>query len=176
MDDAGWSNVTDVMDILSMTRSQLDMAVERNDKGRMQVEGDRIRACQGHSFDGAPVTLDGLEASWIEVRVDQSLWHGTRIASIAGIAERGIQPGKRTHVHLAPHPESQVGKRSSSDLLLEVSSVRIREHRLRIFQSQNGVMLVRNVPRNCIVGLKTTHKLADDVIEDAWRLFDVDDR
>lgn len=173
MDEAGWSKISDVMEILSMTRNQLDMAVERNDKGRLQVRDERIRACQGHSFDGAPVTWDGLEASWIEFQLDQSLWHGTRFASTAGIAERGIERGKRTHVHLAPHPESRVGKRSTSDLLLEVSSIRIREHGLRIFQSQNGVILVRSVPRICIIGLRATHGLTSGALEDARRVLDV---
>jgi putative RNA 2'-phosphotransferase len=65
MDQAGWVPITEVLDALSMSRDDLNRAVEMNDKARLQVnDDDLIRACQGHSLEGMPVTLDGLEASW----------------------------------------------------------------------------------------------------------------
>ncbi|MFC0627754.1 RNA 2'-phosphotransferase [Kribbella deserti] len=59
----GWSSIDDVCALLCLTRQQLDEAVAQNDKKRLQVDGDRIRACQGHSRLHMPVTLEALEAS-----------------------------------------------------------------------------------------------------------------
>ena len=49
MDPAGWADVADVLARTKMTRAQLEEAVRTNTKGRLQQEGDRVRACQGHS-------------------------------------------------------------------------------------------------------------------------------
>ena len=40
-----------------------------------------------------------------------------------------------------------VGKRAQVDLMLEVSPARLRAQGLRVFRSQNGVVLVRRAPR-----------------------------
>ena len=77
MDRAGWAEVLDVLAVLGMTRAQLDLAVANNDKGRLVLEGSRVRACQGHSLADMPVTVEDLEASWETVSPEASLWHGT---------------------------------------------------------------------------------------------------
>ena len=58
MDAAGWVSVPEVLRALSITRAQLEHAVATNRKRRLQLDGERVRACQGHSADGTPVTLD----------------------------------------------------------------------------------------------------------------------
>lgn len=162
MDEAGWAEITDVIELLAITRSQLDEAVRTNDKGRLVVAGSRVRACQGHSLIGMPVTLEGLEASWEPVVPSDSLWHGTRTDAMDGIAEHGILPGGRSHVHLAPHQDSTVGKRSSVDFLIEVSPPRLATLGILIYHAPNGVLLVRSVPVSAIVSLRplTTHARA----------------
>ena len=62
MDAAGWVSVPEVLRALSITRAQLEHAVATNRKRRLQLDGERVRACQGHSADGTPVTLEALEA------------------------------------------------------------------------------------------------------------------
>lgn len=64
----GWAAIADVLRVLGLTRERLDVAVRENDKQRLQVDGDRIRACQGHSLHGMPVTREALENSWEHVR------------------------------------------------------------------------------------------------------------
>lgn len=155
MDKAGWSAIDDVLEVLSIPRASLDDAVARNDKGRLFVDGARIRACQGHSLAGMPVTVEGLESSWEVVSPAGPLWHGTHVAAIAGIAAHGIVPGGRSHVHLAPRRDSRVGKRYAVDLLLEVSPVGLADENLAVFRSPNGVLLARRVPRSAIIGLES---------------------
>lgn len=153
MDAAGWVAVDDVLKALRLSRSLLEQVVAENTKNRLELRGDRVRASQGHSLEGMPVTLEGLEASWEEVHEDVSIWHGTSVDAARGIAREGIRPAARTHVHLTSALDSAVGKRASVDVMLEVSPSRLRAEGYRVFRSQNGVILVRRVPRECIVGL-----------------------
>ncbi|WP_437691559.1 RNA 2'-phosphotransferase [Sorangium sp. So ce176] len=153
MDAAGWVAVDDVLKALGMPRSRLDEAVENNTKNRLEIRGDRMRASQGHSREGMPVTLAGLEASWEEVLGDAPIWHGTSVGAVRGIAREGIRPAARTHVHCTDALDSAVGKRAKVDVMLEISPTRLRVKGIGVFRSQNGVILVREVPVGCIVGL-----------------------
>jgi hypothetical protein len=78
MTSDGWASVADVCALLDIDRTTLLRAVEHNDKSRLQLDGDRIRAGQGHSRAGMPVTLDALEQSWHKVEPDHLLWHRAR--------------------------------------------------------------------------------------------------
>lgn len=153
MDGAGWVEIAEVLRALRLSRAQLDAAVRDNSKARFEVEGSRIRATQGHSSGPGAVSLEALEASWTRYDGAGPLWHGTNTAAIEGIAREGIVPVSRTHVHLAAAVDSQVGKRANVAVLLEVSVPRLRAAEIAIFVSPNGVMLVRRVPVDCIVGL-----------------------
>jgi putative RNA 2'-phosphotransferase len=148
----GWASIADVLAVLQMDRATLDAAVERNDKQRLQVEGGRIRACQGHSLDGMAVTREALENSWERVYPDHVLWHGTNRAALPAIRREGLRPGRRTHVHLAPSKDSRVGRRSAVDVLLGVDS-----SNLQVFRAPNGVLLTREVPPDAIVRVDAVH-------------------
>jgi putative RNA 2'-phosphotransferase len=143
MSPDGWASIDDVCELLRMDRSELDRAAEENDKQRLEVEGERIRACQGHSVEGMPVTCEALENSWRRVVPDQMLWHGTNAGALDGIMKHGLLPGRRTHVHLAPARNSHVGRRSAVDVLLGIDPAKLDQP---VFEAPNGVLLVRNVP------------------------------
>lgn len=153
MDAAGWVEIDEVLRALKLSREALDAVVRDNAKARFEVEGSRIRATQGHSTSSGAVSLEALEASWALYEGPGPLWHGTNVAAVEGIAREGIQSVTRTHVHLAAAVDSQVGKRANVAVLLEVSVARLREAGLAVFVSPNGVMLARQVPVSCIVGL-----------------------
>lgn len=154
MDAAGWAAVSDVLRALGMARATLESAVRDNNKARFEVRGERIRACQGHSREGMPVTAEALEATWDRYEGDGPVWHGTRMTVLEGIAREGILPGDRTHVHLAEALDSTVGKRASVDVMLEVSPARLAAHGIGLFVSPNGVILARSVPPAAIVGVR----------------------
>ncbi len=151
MSPDGWSSIADVCALLGLHRADLDDAVRRNDKARLQVDGDRIRACQGHSLDGMPVTREALERSWRRVEPAGLLWHGTSVTALDGIARTGLAPDRRTHVHLAPAPDSKVGRRSRVDVLLAIDPARLAAHGIAVFEAPNGVLLARAVPLSCVV-------------------------
>jgi putative RNA 2'-phosphotransferase len=153
MDEAGWAEIADVLHVLAMHHHDLIEAVETNDKGRLQIEGSRVRACQGHSLAGMPVTQHALESTWTPVAPEENLWHGTTLAAIEGIAVHGIEPAARSHVHLAPSRTSHVGKRASVQVLLEISPRRLAALGIRVFRAPNGVILARKVPVSAIIDI-----------------------
>ncbi len=153
MDAAGWASIDDVLRKVRVTRATLDVVVRENTKGRLEVRGERIRACQGHSLRGMPVTVEALEASWaVDPRVEP-VWHGTSADALASIAREGLLPVDRSHVHLAGETDSRVGKRAGVDVALGVDPERLRAHGITLYRSANGVLLARSVPPACITGL-----------------------
>jgi putative RNA 2'-phosphotransferase len=160
MDEAGWVDVDQVLSILNMQLHELQTVVQENDKRRLQLEGGRVRACQGHSVDNRAVTREGLERSWALVMGEASVWHGTSVEAVRSIAREGILAVGRTHVHLAPAVQSKVGKRASVHVMLEISPARLRAAGLNLYAASNGVVLAREIPPTCVVGLQTMTKRA----------------
>jgi putative RNA 2'-phosphotransferase len=151
MDAAGWSAIADVLPLVQMRESELDEAIAFNTKGRLQRRGAYVRACQGHSLAGSPVTLEALEASWLVDDEPGDLWHGTTREAATSIYTTGIHSGQRTHVHLARSHDAKVGKRSNVEVLLRVSRERLCDAGLTVWQAPNDVLLVRFVPAQCLV-------------------------
>lgn len=162
MDAAGWAAIDDVLRKARIDRATLDAVVRENNKSRLEVRGERVRACQGHSRANMPVTLDALEASWEVDPRDAPVWHGTGVDALASIAREGLLPGERTHVHLAGATDSKVGKRAGVDVMLEIDTGRLRAAGLTLYRSSNGVLLVRAVPPGCIGGLVAESRKARD--------------
>lgn len=160
MDQAGWVDVGPVLRTLHMSRAELEMVVRDNNKGRLQLEGERVRACQGHSLDNRAVTREALEQSWTVYSGDASVWHGTNVDAVASIARDGILAVARTHVHLAPAMTSKVGKRASVHVMLEVSPARVRAAGLGLYVAPNGVVLAREIPAACVIRLQAMTKRA----------------
>ncbi|MDG1478973.1 MAG: RNA 2'-phosphotransferase [Myxococcota bacterium] len=153
MDKAGWAKTADVRRLARLSPQALDEIIATNNKTRLQVDGDRIRANQGHSMDGTPVTLNALENSWVVWDGSTSIWHGTQPALVLSIARAGLLAQSRSHVHLAASVDSRVGKRAGVGVLLEIDPARVRAAGLPIFISDNGVILTRRVPPDAIIAL-----------------------
>ncbi|MBK9387823.1 MAG: RNA 2'-phosphotransferase [Planctomycetes bacterium] len=160
MDAAGWVAVEEVLRFLALEPAALRQVVEQDEKSCLQWVGDRLRACQGHSTAGTPVTAGALEQSWQPYEGPGPLWHGTSLAALPQIARDGLRPMERTHVHLAAATESKVGKRAQVDVLLRVDLSRLYAHGLRVFASPNGVLLVRCVPAEAITGIASVSAAA----------------
>ena len=171
MDAAGWVSVPEVLRALSITRAQLEHAVATNRKRRLQLDGERVRACQGHSADGTPVTLEALEASWVTLTGDALVWHGTSRGALESIAAAGLVPAQRTHVHLAEALESVIGKRAAVDVMLGVDPSRVRAAGVGLFTAPNGVILARRVPREAIVRLEPMTRRARAAAEALRAIF-----
>jgi putative RNA 2'-phosphotransferase len=169
MSPEGWARIEDVLGLVSMSREELRTVVEENDKRRFELDGDRVRASQGHS--SAIVSLDGVEASWEELPLEiATAWHGTHVDAIEGIRREGILPRARTHVHLAESADAHVGKRAGVDLLLGVSVTALRAAGLQVFRSPNGVVLVRAVPTGAIIEVRAVTRAGAAAMDSARTL------
>jgi putative RNA 2'-phosphotransferase len=161
MDGAGWASVADVLEATGMTRAELEHVVLHNDKRRLELDGDRVRAVQGHS-DGVPVDLDALEASWTAWTGTGSVFHGTYRGALRSIGKQGLVPLARTHVHLIDRKDAVAGKRANVDVLLVIDPSVVKQHGIRLFTAPNGVLLARSVPREAIVDLEPVTRKARD--------------
>ncbi len=162
MDPAGWVLVVDLLHHVRADLAELSAVVEGNNKARFEVDGEHIRASQGHSLDGMPVTLKALERSWDRYEGHDVVWHGTNLQALGAILEEGIVAGRRSHVHLAAELDSTVGKRANVAVMLAISAAELRGRGYELFVSSNGVILTRYVPPSCIVDLRAMTRRTRD--------------
>jgi putative RNA 2'-phosphotransferase len=152
LNEAGWASLDEVLRVSGLVRHEVEAIVANDPKRRLQIEGGRIRACQGHTPQSG-VTPEGLEASWMAYTADAPVWHGTSVEAAERIAREGILPIERTHVHAAPTADGIVGRRTSTHVLLQIDPRRMRQAGLGLFIAPNGVVLARRIPRQAITGL-----------------------
>lgn len=149
MSTDGYVEIDDLLLELRVGRSILDKVVETNNKSRFEIQGNRIRACQGHSR--SIVQDDAMQDSWIaEDPKGKTYYHGTIKKYLPRIMSEGLMPMGRTHVHLAPSMMSRVGKRKTSDVVLTVDGDILDQKNIDVFKSSNGVILVSMVPPEAI--------------------------
>lgn len=145
MDGAGWISLADLCSAL-----QVKFGVSRDDvlgivacdpKGRYVIDGDRIRAAQGHSrivdLGLAPETPPDV------------LFHGTTAKAYEAIAHHGLIPGERTHVHLSPDgytARTVATRRRGPYVILQVAAGDMHRAGHAFCLSENGVWLTESVP------------------------------
>ncbi|MFJ6853978.1 RNA 2'-phosphotransferase [Streptomyces sp. NPDC091271] len=145
LDPNGWVAVDELLRAcaehgVTITREDLDHVVAVNDKQRFTVDGDRIRANQGHS-----VTVDlGLPPA----EPPAYLYHGTVARTLDAIRTEGLRPMNRHHVHLSPDRETavRVGARRGTPVVLAVDAGAMHRAGHLFHVSANGVWLTDSVP------------------------------
>jgi putative RNA 2'-phosphotransferase len=123
-----------------VSREMFDKIVAENDKKRFVVEGNKVRAAQGHS-----VQVDlGYEA----VEPPDSLFHGTATRFLNSIKQSGLQPGKRQHVHLSADIETatKVGQRHGKLAIITIDAKGAHKAGVKFYQADNGVWLSDPIP------------------------------
>ena len=140
LDEAGWVPVEKLLKAMGMSRSQLERVVAGNDKQRFIIEGDRIRANQGHSVD--------VDLQLEPIAPPRTLYHGTVARYLESIREKGLVKGSRQHVHLSADPETatKVGQRRGKPVILKVDSAGMAAAGFVFYRSANGVWLTDSVP------------------------------
>ncbi|MEU0830573.1 RNA 2'-phosphotransferase [Streptomyces sp. NPDC056231] len=145
LDPNGWVTIDELLRAAArhgfpITRAELDHVVAANDKQRYAIEGDRIRASQGHTV---PVDL-GLSPS----EPPAYLYHGTVGRALDAIRTEGLRPMNRLHVHLSADRETatRVGARRGRPVVLSVDAGAMHRAGHLFYVSANGVWLTDSVP------------------------------
>ncbi|MER7337148.1 RNA 2'-phosphotransferase [Streptomyces sp. NPDC000075] len=145
LDPQGWVEIDDLLRAAAahgfpFSRAELEHVVATNDKQRFAVDGNRIRASQGHT-----VAVDlGLP----EAEPPAYLYHGTVATALGAIRSEGLRPMARNHVHLSPDRETatRVGARRGRPVVLAVDAGAMRAAGHVFLLSANGVWLTDAVP------------------------------
>jgi len=145
MDKEGWVPVDQLLKKLNITMEKLEYIVENNDKKRFGFNGDKtkIRAHQGHS------SKLGTKIRFNEVQFPGIYYHGTDFLNKNSILKHGLRPGNRAYVHLSKDMGTavNVGRRKGDTVIVfEVDGNQMKRDGYKIYESDNGVILVREVP------------------------------
>ncbi|MCP2015499.1 putative RNA 2'-phosphotransferase [Deinococcus sp. HSC-46F16] len=140
LEPGGWAPVDAVLRTLRMPRSRLERVVAADRKGRYTLQGERIRANQGHSVEvdlRLPLTVP-----------PPLLYHGTHAGVLNAIRAEGLRPMGRHHVHLSRDEGAarQVGARRGRSVVLRVQAGRMYGAGHPFYRSENGVWLAEAVP------------------------------
>ncbi|GGO26943.1 RNA 2'-phosphotransferase [Deinococcus humi] len=136
----GWVPLGPLLAHLNVTQEQVERVVAASDKQRFSLDGDRIRANQGHSV---PVDLELTPQPPPPV-----LYHGTFAGALPAIRREGLRTMKRHHVHLSPDTGTagKVGARRGAAVVLTVRAQQMHAAGHLFYRSENGVWLVEAVP------------------------------
>jgi len=146
LDEAGWVEIDTLLagahehGGLYISREMFDQIVAENDKKRFVVEGNKVRAAQGHS-----VQVDlGYEA----VVPPDVLYHGTATRFLNSIKKEGLNPQTRQHVHLSADTETatKVGSRHGKVAIITVKAKEAHASGVKFYQADNGVWLSDGIP------------------------------
>ncbi|MEU7825455.1 RNA 2'-phosphotransferase [Catellatospora sp. NPDC049133] len=123
-----------------ISRATLDAVVADNDKQRFAIEGDLIRASQGHSVE--------VDLGLTPIAPPALLYHGTARRNLDSIMAEGVHRGARHHVHLSGDTGTahKVGSRHGSPVILIVDAAAMAADGHTFYRSANGVWLTDTVP------------------------------
>jgi len=133
--DLNWITVEDVLEV-----------VRKDEKGRFEVRGGRIRARYGHSVE--------IKAKYPEDKSSKILYHGTSERSLEGIFREGIKPMKRKYVHLSVNFSDavEVGRRhGGKTVILVIDAECLRRKGHKVLYASEKVRLTDLVPPDCIL-------------------------
>ncbi len=140
----GWIEISKVLDLLKENNKELSLEelnelVDTNAKQRFAIDGNLIRANQGHTID---VKID------FEIKTPPSiLYHGTSEDVVEKIKVEGIKPMLRQFVHLSDNIETatQVGQRHGKLYIFEINTEMMIKEGYEFKLSKNGVWLIEEI-------------------------------
>ncbi|WP_031484756.1 RNA 2'-phosphotransferase [Streptomyces bicolor] len=145
LDEGGWVEIDTLIAAAAahgfrFSREELDHVVAANDKKRFAIEGNRIRASQGHSID--------VDLGLSPATPPPYLYHGTVAPHLDAIRSEGLRPMNRHDVHLSADRETatRVGARRGRPVVLRVDAGAMHRDGHVFHVSANGVWLTKAVP------------------------------
>ena len=157
MDTHGWVSVAQLIQGVNaagkyhLDRAALEEIVATDGKGRFRfsADGQRIKACQGHSIPWVQPELEILPPP-------RFLYHGTTTAALEKILESGeISRMSRHAVHMQADAwkawQSAVRWKGKTPVVLKVDAAALAENGVEFGKTENGVWCCEAVPAEYIV-------------------------
>lgn len=147
LDTEGWADLNQLVTLANakgtfISHETVLEIVKTSDKKRfaLSVDGNRIRANQGHSV--------AVNLNLATREPPSTLFHGTATRFLKEIREQGLLPGSRQHVHLSVSDTvaTEVGKRHGKPAVLVVRASEMHRDGFSFVLSDNGVWLTDTVP------------------------------
>ena len=140
LDEAGWADIDELVAKSDFTREELLQIAAECPKQRFHIDGQRIRANQGHSVQ--------IELGYEPAEPPPILYHGTHHSVVASILAHGLTKMNRHHVHLSRDEATaaQVGRRRGKPVIFRVDAASMVRDRFEFFVSHNEVWLTERVP------------------------------
>lgn len=149
LDENGWADIDKLIIGASkagntFSKEQLFQVVKESDKQRFIIDGNLIRANQGHSV-AVNLNLKPIEPPAI-------LYHGTVEKFIDKIYSEGLKKMNRHHVHLSENTTTaeNVASRRGTPIILKIDSAAMYTDGHEFMCSENNVWLTDNVPSKYI--------------------------
>ncbi len=152
LDDEGWVDIGQLLSSLressewqEIREQDLLVMIEKSDKKRHEISGEKIRALYGHSI---PKKISKEQKEPPEI-----LYHGTTRKFVQAILEKGLLPKGRQYVHLSIDTQTaiQVGRRRDENpVLLEIRALEAYKEGVRFYLGNDKVWLADYVPSKYI--------------------------
>jgi putative RNA 2'-phosphotransferase len=143
LDKEGWCNLHQLLANTDLLLAEIHEIVRTDSKGRYTIDGDHIRANQGHSTEKVELTFKKAVPPVV-------LWHGTsRKVWEDNIKRTGLLPMSRHKVHMSQDPNTAVTvgtRHDKNTVLLRIDAKRMLTDGFTFELSDNGVWLIDAVP------------------------------
>ena len=165
MDEHGWVGIDQLIENVNakgkvkLTRELIERIVETDDKGRYRVssDGERIKACQGHSIP------------WVAPELEQRtppefLYHGTTGEAYEEIQKSGAilrMSRHAVHLHADERMAWQIAERrkNKTPIVLKIASGTMAREGIAFSISENSVWFCERVPVKYIEVMNVHEKI-----------------
>jgi len=143
----GWMDLNDLLTLINERFSykveleDVKRIVSENNKQRFKIDGNNIRASQGHSNKYITLNLSP------KIPPDY-LYHGTKRSILVQIKKEGVKKMSRHHVHLSSDRRTAeiVAKRWNEEILILIIDAKMMHREgYSFYLSDNGVWLTDSV-------------------------------
>lgn len=152
LDGEGWVDIRQLLSSFhkrrewqELSEQDLYVMIEKSDKKRLEIFGEKIRALYGQS---TPQRIIKEPKSPPEI-----LYHGTARRFVQAIKEKGLLPQNRQYVHLSVDVETaiQIGKRRDREpALLIVQALEAWTEGVKFYLGNDMVWLADTIPSKYI--------------------------
>jgi putative RNA 2'-phosphotransferase len=145
LDVEGWVKVETLLQALRKRRAEwrdvqredFVRVIERSEKKRYEMQGDKIRAYYGHSI-GGKIVHEGSKPP-------RELYHGTTPKAYEAIRVEGLRPMGRQYVHLSEDEETARAvalRRTNRPVILRIAAWKAYERGQHFYVGNDNVWLV----------------------------------